>query len=102
MTRQPDDSNYRRGYERGQAWAREHASPDQLQALERWKAESKDWEAMFQADPGGPFTVAQRFVFQLHPEVFPEKQSAGNFWEAATGDQKRDRAPLAIYVWGFA
>ncbi len=73
----------------------QQTGPEFLGALKRLAADLRARGL----DRSEAVTVAERFVFRLHPEAGSDKQNAGDFW-AAVADN--DRAPSADFVRGFA
>jgi hypothetical protein len=85
----PTDPNFDLGFSRGQWWAKAYAWNAQLETLARIQSSELLAER-------GPYTVAERFVFQLLPEA--SKLMAGDFWASVDNG---NRTPSAGFVKGF-
>jgi hypothetical protein len=87
-----ENEEYQAGREAGERWAKEDATPKQLQRLEAyvtnndnntigwWEIDSPCWNA--------PFGALDRFVFAVWTDRHEDRDASDEFWEQALGDGK--------------
>jgi hypothetical protein len=99
------NEGYQAGFQAGQAWAREAATPKQLRRIaahidscltgstDWWDVDSPNWQA--------PFGATDRFAIAARPEARRDPRVLTDFWEQALGEDDAGRARDADFLRGF-
>jgi hypothetical protein len=92
------DEAYREGEECGRSWAEDTAEADQLERLERLKADSQDWDRIFEKDN----SPAEGLATVFDPDCGKGRWTYEDDWKNILGDDGTSRIDQPAFVRGFA
>lgn len=102
-----NESDYKDGFEAGQAWAKK-AKSKRLDALVNYIKQSEEenspWYDMDWSGWDAPFSAADNLAFAVRPDDDREQDKADWFWREEVGigsEDDEDIAPTSDFLHGF-